>query len=58
MSSSENFNSSLIRKLRKLEVLNCNSKDFNREFWLNLTDCQNNLFKANFKNLFKFIKMY
>ena len=49
--------SSLIRKLRNLEVPTCYSKDFSREFWSNLTDIQNNLFRANFKKLLEFNKI-
>ena len=49
--------SSLIRKLRNLEVLTYYSKDFSREFWSNLTDIQNNLFRANFKKLLEFNKI-
>ena len=47
----------LIRKLTNLEVRTFYSKDFSRVFWSNLTDLQNNLFRANFKKLFKFNKI-
>ena len=50
--------SSLFRKLRNLEVPTCYLKDFSREFWSNLADFQNNLFRANFKKPFEFNKMY
>ena len=38
---------------KNLDVATCYSKDFNREFWSDLTCFHNNLFRANFKKLFE-----
>ena len=39
------------------EVAAYYSRDFNREFWSNLTYLHNNVFRANFKKLFEYNKM-